>query len=265
MKWISSVAAKQKPLRIGIILAGISLILLFLPFSAQELIGSVIQTVFYSHFYGVSHKITDLLDVYEINRQLKATISQQRLELTALREYEKESKRLRELLGFKESYLFDIVPAEIVALDPKRRQNAVIAEIGPEQSAAANLPVVNVDGLVGKTTSTLGDLVTVELLTSPNCRAAARDANTRVLGIVRWAGGQYLQFDNVSLSDSVSVGDTVITSGLGGIFPENLPIGTISSVKEGKSPFFKEIEVDPFVYFGALDELIILTRSGREG
>jgi len=107
----------------------------------------------------------------------------------------------------------------------------------------------------------LGDLLTVELLTSPNCRAAARDANTRVLGIVRWAGGRYLQFDNVSLSDTVNVGDTVITSGLGGIFPEDLPVGTIVSVEEGRSPFFKSIQIEPFVDFGALDELIILKRS----
>jgi rod shape-determining protein MreC len=82
-----------------------------------------------------------------------------------------------------------------------------------------------------------------------------------VLGIIRWVYGGELLLDNVLLSDSVNVGDTIITSGLGGVFPENLPIGTITSVKTGRSPFFKRISVTPFADFGALDELMILKRS----
>jgi len=261
MKWISFAAFKQKAFRTSLMLGGVSLIFLLLPTEAQQLTSSVLQNVFYSHLYGVSNRLSDLTEVYEINRQLKRDIADQTLELTSLREYQKENVRLRNLLGFKESLSYELIPAEIVALDPKRRQNAVISEMTSDKEVSSNLPVVNVDGLVGKTTSVLGDLVTVELLTSPNCRAAARDANTRVLGIIRWSGGRNLLFDNVSLSDTVEVGDTIITSGLGGIFPENLPIGTISSVEVSRSPFFKSIDVTPFVDFSALDELMILKRS----
>jgi rod shape-determining protein MreC len=246
-------------------LAAVSLLFLFLPFAARESVSSAIQTVLYSHFYGISNKLNDLFEVlfevHEVNRQLNAKNVDQTLELTSLREHQKENERLRNLMGFKETLGYDLIPAEIIALDPKRRQNAVISEISSEKAVSSNLPVVNVDGLVGKTTSVMGDLVTVELLTSPNCRAAARDANTRVLGIIRWDGGRHLLLDNVSLSDTVRVGDTIITSGLGGIFPENLPIGTISNVEVGRSPFFKIINVTPFVDFGALDELMILKRS----
>jgi rod shape-determining protein MreC len=261
MKWISSAVVKQKAFRNSLTLAAVSLLFLFLPFAARVSISSVIQTVLYSHFYGISNKLTDLFEVYEINRQLKADIAAQTLELTSLREHQKENERLRNLLDFKETLGYDLIPAEIIAFDPKRRQNAVITEISSEKAVSSNLPVVNVDGLVGKTTAVLDDLVTVELLTSPNCRAAARDANTRVLGIIRWDGGRLLLLDNVSLSDTVRVGDTIITSGLGGIFPENLPIGTILNVEAGRSPFFKTIDVTPFVDFGALDELMILKRS----
>jgi rod shape-determining protein MreC len=224
-------------------------------------VSSVIQTVFYSHLHGISNKLTDLYEVYEINRQLKRYIADQTLMLTSLREQEKENERLRNLLDFRETLGHELIPAEIIALDPKRRNNAVISEMRSEGTVSPNLPVVNMDGLVGKTTSVLGDLVTVELLTSPNCRVAARDANTRVLGIIRWNGGRYLLFDNVSLSDSVNIGDTIITSGLGGTFPESLPIGTISSVEVGKSPFFMTIRVKPFADFRALDELMILKQS----
>lgn len=265
MKWISFAVVKQKAFRTSLTLAALSLLFLILPFAARESVSSAIQTILYSHLYGISNKLSDqfevLFKVHEKNRKLNARSVAQTLELTLLREYQKENERLRNLLGFKETLGYDLIPAEIIALDPKRRQNAVLSEISSEKSVSSNLPVVNVDGLVGKTTSVLGDLVTVELLTSPNCKAAARDANTRVLGIIRWEGGRHLLLDNVSLSDTVRVGDTIITSGLGGIFPENLPIGTISNVEVGRSPFFKTIDVTPFVDFGALDELMILKRS----
>lgn len=261
MKWTSPAVVKEKAFRVSLVLASVSLLLVFLPFEMQRSASSVIQKVFYSHLYGVSQRLTDLVDVYEINKRLKAEIAEKTLDLTQLREFEKENVRLRDLLGFRESVEYQFIPAEIVALDPKRRQNAVITETSSEFTVSSNLPVVNVDGLVGKTTSVIGDFVTVELLTSPNCRAAARDANTRVLGIIRWTGGGTLLFDNVSLSDTIVVGDTVITSGLGGIFPEDLPIGTVASIGIGDSPFFKTIRVKPFVDFGALDELMILGKG----
>ncbi|MBU1318964.1 MAG: rod shape-determining protein MreC [candidate division Zixibacteria bacterium] len=260
MKWISPFVIKQKPFRTSLILAGVSLACLLLPFGVKAFISSNLNIV-YTPFWGISSKLTGAFEVYEINRQLKRTITGQMLELSTLRAHERENIRLRDLLGFKESVEYELIPAEIVAVDPKRRQNAVIAEVASDAVVTPNLPVVNVEGLVGKTMSTMGDVVTIELLTSPDCRAAARDANTRVLGIVRWDGGRHLLFDNVELSDSVCMGDTVITSGLGGVFPENLPIGTIVSISRGKSPFFKSIYIRPFVEFRALDELTILKRS----
>lgn len=260
MKWISPLLTRQKAFRTSLILVGVSVACFLLPTEVKTYVsGNLISA--YEPFYGISNKIDDALEVYEINRQLRLTITGQMLELTTLREQERENDRLRELLGFKETVEYDLIPAEIIALDPKRRQNAVIAEIGRDAQVVVDLPVVNVSGLVGKTTSVLGDLVTVELLTSPNCRAAARDANTRVLGIVRWTGGKSLFLDNVSISDTVAVGDTVITSGLGGVFPEGLLVGTIVSVAIGESPFFKSITLEPFVDFGALEELIVLKKS----
>ena len=68
----------------------------------------------------------------------------------------------------------------------------------------------------------------------------------------------------VPAAPGLSRGDllaTLLIAGLGGIFPEDLPVGTIVSVENGKSPFFKTIHIEPFVDFGALDELIILKRS----
>jgi rod shape-determining protein MreC len=261
MKWISPLLSKEKALRTSLILAGISLTYLLLPHGTKGLMSSALQGV-YSPFYGLSNRVTDLFQVYEENLQLKDTITHQMLHLAMLGEERKENSRLRSLLGFRETIQYDLVAAELITLDPKRRQNAVIVETRYGTGVSPDLPVVNTNGLVGKTSSVTSEQVSVELLTSPNCRVAARDANTRTLGIIRWEGGKLLRLDNVSYSDSVSEGDTIITSGLGGLFPESLPIGIIDTVYAGESPFFRTVEVRPFVDFGALDELMILKQSG---
>jgi len=117
-------------------------------------------------------------------------------------------------------------------------------------------------GLVGRTTSILDNKVTVELLTSPNCMVAARDQNTRALGIIMWNLGQELLLDNVPVQDSVAVGDTIITSGLGGLYPAGLPIGTVEKSELPAKGFFKRITIKPFVNFNRLDELFILKERG---
>jgi rod shape-determining protein MreC len=67
--------------------------------------------------------------------------------------------------------------------------------------------------------------------------------------------------DNCPRQGDVVVGDTVITSGLGGIFPEGLVIGMVTGVESPEKEFFYDISVDPAVNFNGLDELYILTRG----
>ena len=65
-------------------------------------------------------------------------------------------------------------------------------------------------------------------------------------------------------SDAV-VGEMVITSGLGGIFPKGLPVGKISRMKEASGEFFKEIEVTPSVDFSKLEEVLVIQTANSNG
>jgi len=100
--------------------------------------------------------------------------------------------------------------------------------------------------------------LSVPAVKAGGCRVAARDQRSRILGIVKWKSGPYLSFENVSPADDVAKGDTVVSSGLGGIFPEGLVIGTIKSVAADTASFFRKIELSPAVGFSALDEVFIL-------
>lgn len=247
---------KEFGLAAGLVI--LSFIILVLPINIKRPLAKYTYIVSLSPFQGLSEDLKQLSHTVQINRHLRKQLMERELELSFAREALAQNSRLRDSLGFRERREYELIPAELEAIDPKRRENAIIVSVASGSSVQADMAVMGVSGLVGKTTNVLGNNVTVELLTSPSCRVAGRSADNRALGIIRWESGLYLHFDNVPIRDSVEVGDTIISSGLGGLFPDGLPIGTIVSIDVPEKGFFKQIDVKPFVDFNRLDEVFIL-------
>ena len=105
------------------------------------------------------------------------------------------------------------------------------------------------------------DYSVVFLLTEPRCRVAARVKRSREQGIIRYSMNRGMYLDNLPQQGDVVVGDTVITSGLGGIFPEGLVVGVVSDVHLREKEFFYDISISPAVNFNGLDELYVLARE----
>ncbi|HDS00793.1 MAG TPA: rod shape-determining protein MreC [candidate division Zixibacteria bacterium] len=249
---------ENKEVGLAIILAALSFVILILPLDLKRPMAKYTYLVTLSPFQGVSEKIKRLAETTQTNKWLREQLLKRELELILVREALEQNERLRDSLGFRQVGGFTVIPGELKQIDPKRRDNALIVSVREDHEVAPDMAVVSLSGLVGKTTHVMINTVTVELLTSPNCRVAARDQNTRTMGIIRWESGNDLLLDNVPVRDPVNVGDTVISSGLGGLFPEGLPIGVVSEVELPERGFFKDIKVRPFVDFNRIDELFIL-------
>ena len=91
-----------------------------------------------------------------------------------------------------------------------------------------------------------------------NCRISVIDQNTRAMGIIRWQGGKFLEMSNVPIESKVVVGDTIVSSGLGEIFPPGLMVGTVIYSKDIENTLFKDIMVKPTVDFGSLEEVFVV-------
>jgi rod shape-determining protein MreC len=165
---------------------------------------------------------------------------------------------------------FDPVAAEVIGRPAGAFTQAIVAAAGSDNGIRVNDPVVTADGLVGLVTRVTPDTARVQLLTDEEAAVSAIDLRTSAPGIVRHARGtrETLVLDRVRKQDRVKVGDEIVTagwraSGLSSLYPKGIPIGKVSSVGQTDTDLFQQVQVDPFVDFGALDAVLVLVPAER--
>jgi rod shape-determining protein MreC len=189
------------------------------------------------------------------NRSLKATNQ-------ALRDVEHEVNRLRRALGYRERSVFRLVPAEVLTRDASTWWKTVTINRGKNDQIEPDQPVVTDEGLVGKT-ATVGDNVTIVLLISDeNCKVAATVEGTREQGIVsgeRVTGSvtPMLDLNFLSKQANLQPGPKVYTSGVGGVFPSGLLVGTVQSFRVRELD--GQARVTPAVDLSHLEDVFVVT------
>lgn len=244
----------------------ISVLLMILPRDLKSDISAFIFRFTYGPFYAFKNYVKELEGVRDENRKLRQKLIELSLRNSWLNEEHLENERLRKLLEFRSELEHKVIPAKVLSAEPNRRYFSVLIDKGSRDGVRRNMPVVNLHGLVGKVVDASYSTSVVQLMLDPNFRASAQDQKTRVFGIVKPGSASALQLDNVPLREEVRVGDRIITSGLGGIFPPGIKIGVVTAVESEEDSskidrsfgIFKRIEVTPYVDFSSLEELFVL-------
>ena len=188
------------------------------------------------------------------NRSLKATNE-------ALRDVEHEVNRLLHALAYRERSLFKLVPAEIVTRDSSTWWRTVTINRGEEDGLASEMPVLTDEGLVGRTTTVSANIAVVLLISDENCRVAATVEGTREQGIVtgeRVAGSlaPLLELDYLSKQAELKAGQKVYTSGVGGVFPSGLFVGTVKSFQV--RALDSQAKITPAVDLAKLEDVFVV-------
>jgi len=199
-----------------------------------------------------------LVDVRSENRRLKQEVESFRRENSQYRESLTAHERLRKLLQFKQVAQIPVVAAQVISLDPTGWFKSVIIDKGKNAGLRWDMPVVNASGVVGRIVSVSNNYAKVLLVIDQNSAVDSLTQRSRDRGMIRGTSGQVCKMDYMAKSSDVVVGDLVITSGLGGVFPKGLPVGKISGVKEGEGKLFKMVDVVPCVDFSKLEEVLVI-------
>ena len=191
--------------------------------------------------------VRELNHLRDENRQLRVDNEQLKNDVTSLQTLTEENAQLRQALEIIASESSDVrVAANIVSQDKTAFTDVVSINVGSGAGVRIGNPVISPQGtLVGKVTSVFATRAGVQLLGDTRSKVSARILETDADGSVQGNPDGSLSFE-LGRGD-INVGDTVVTSGLGGGFPADIPIGEVSSVSGTDQDLFKEVSVQPRV------------------
>lgn len=186
-----------------------------------------------------------ILDARGENQILRKRLVEISMERERFQSYIEENRRLKELLSFKEKSPYSLLCAEVVGISPHPNEGIILINKGRVDGVKRDMVCITPRGLLGIVTGVKKEVSYVQTLNEPGFRASAIDSRTRAVGIIRQKNGLIL--DNVPIGSSINIGDTVITSGLGGVFPKGLLIGRIKGIKKSQDMLFYIARVEAFV------------------
>lgn len=156
------------------------------------------------------------------------------------------------------------ITANVVGQDTNPILQSIIIDKGFDDGVRVGMPVEAARGLVGQVYRVSNNASQVALLTESASAIPVRLGTTRATGILRGAGrGALPTIDWIDLRYQVEAGEQVITSGLGGKFPENLVIGRIVSVDRNEAELFQSAVVQPAADLNAIEKVFVVVEFNR--
>ena len=204
-----------------------------------------------------------LVDLRRENDELRKQLDEQARQIVELNENRAAVARLNSLLGLREAYPHLLMkPAHILAWDPGPWHRSVIISLGARDGLARDQAVIHARGVVGRVVETSPHYARVLLTTDFSSSIDAFVQRSRAPGILSGQGGSRLTLKYVRQDEDVRPGDQVVTSGLDGVFPGGLALGTVSRVNRLGAGLFMEVEVRPQAPFDRLEEVLVLMNQG---
>ncbi|MCI6438025.1 rod shape-determining protein MreC [Fibrobacter sp.] len=250
--------------RHGIVAFVFFLVLGLLMRQAPLPIRESIVTTAVSTLYFPAQRIVSAVGHYKSialeNEQLKEENARLRQETYHAREGLQELARLHTLVRFDDKWDYPIVTSRVVGHNPGRFLTTMVINRGTEHGVHENMPVFSMNGLVGKVSKATLNHSRVQLLVDPNLKLSVMDRKTRVVGFLESMDGVRLTA-MVPTHAGIRPGDTLITSGLGGIFPKGIPVGTVKDVRKSDLDVMRQMDVEPFQDFTTLEEVFVMEKE----
>lgn len=212
---------------------------------------------------GFRHHYLDLVRVGEENSALRAEVLEMRREKKALMGKEIENRRLKKLLDLKAGHEFPSLVAQVTGEDAAGWHRTLFIDRGSADGVIAGMAVTVAEGVVGRVVKSAKDVAQVLLLTDPGLSVDCRVGRTRARGVLSGSLDRGCVLRYISLGSDLKAGDEVVTSGLGGIFPKGLSVGTVESTRKSDQGLFLEARVIPSVDFSQIEEVLVIL--GRHG
>jgi rod shape-determining protein MreC len=212
---------------------------------------------------GLWGSYIDLRHVRAENRELRDEVNQLRLEQAQLLEDARQGQRLQALLGFREHYISQTVPAQVIGTAGSEEARVIYIDKGSQDGVEADQPVITPDGIVGKVKEVFPHTSQVLEINDQTSGAGVLLAKTRLRGVLRGNVYGQPQIINILPDERVQPGEPVITSGGDQIFPRGLPVGTVQKVvADPERDPYVDVVIRPAANLSHLEEVLVITGTG---
>lgn len=273
---------KNKPLLIALV-AVLLLVVLAMVTAGERTVsffesaaGSVLQPV-QTFASNASDAIIDFFenvfnttDADQENKQLKVYISQLEQSLTEMETIRQENDRLKDLLAFVESMPdYEYVSGSVISHAQGVWFDTFTINVGRNQGVQKDMPVVTGQGLVGRVTQVGATTSKVSAIIDASMSVSVMVERTRDSGLVRGLlqtgnSTDQLELYYLPADSDLLPGDKIVTSGIGGIYPKSIPVGTVQEVsRSGESD--NNALVVPLVDFRRIEEVLVIVGTPQEG
>lgn len=231
-----------------------------------------VQSIFYKPAKAVAgffENISDLKNMYDENKVLKARLDEYAKLKVDYEDIKKENDELKELVGKRDSLReYSIISASVIARSPDRWNNRITIDKGSEDGVEINMAVMTPAGLIGKVKNAQPFSSTVQLISDverTNRISAFVQDKHDIFGVIDGYDPEKkaLLFNNIRIDIEVKKGAKVVTSGLGGVFPSNLMIGEIIEVKNDKYGLTQSALVKPSADLYDINNVMIVKRKAE--
>ncbi|MEK4060316.1 rod shape-determining protein MreC [Paenibacillus sp. FSL H3-0321] len=240
-----------------------------------------VQNLFYKpagYVAGLFQDIGDLRDLAEENKRLKILAAQYTIDKANYNFVKARNEQLQKDLDFtkaqKELYKYNYTTAQVLSLTTEPSNSTLVIDLGSSDGMKPNMSVISVDGLVGVISKVSNFTSTVKLMTmmdvndpnsQPPIAATAIGKEGKTFGMIESYDQEtgMLKMNKIPQGDPIAVKDTIVTSGIGRLYPQGLTIGTVMSVEEGQFGLTSTAIIKPSAEFQDWKQLIVVSQEER--
>ena len=227
-------------------------------------VNSKIQDIYHGTVSSTHRTVGTYLKLIHIkkqNRKLIAENKELKSHIVLMKEVEKENKRLKNILNFKDKTRIRFIAAQVIGRDPITKYQLITINRGKIHGIKKNMLVINEIGVVGYVFRLLDQFSQVILLTDPHAAIPAIIQRSRVHGIVEGSNTNEYKLRYLKRRDDVKKGDVIVTSGLNLLPERGFPIGVVADIKKQQYNLTQEVKLTPFVNSAQLEEVFIVSKT----
>ncbi len=211
---------------------------------------------------GNSTFFSDINTLKTENESLKEKNSELEKSLRELEVIKAENETLKQYVNLKDKYTeYTTVPGYVINRDTSNYSNVIIINIGENDGIKSGMAVIANEGLVGHIISVTDTTAKVQTLVDTSSAVSSVVGTTRDAIIVKGNldNKTMLKGTYIPTTSSILEGDKIETSGLGGIYPKGITIGTVKSVINTKNTTNRYVLIEPAVNFNKLETVLVIT------